>query len=279
MKNRYLKLLPLIIALPTLMGNAPVPQVFTNTYKDYQLTYLNVEQSGDYYYYHYNLKNTGSGYISHLSLSKEYEEYYFFATISTINQGGHYGVYPFFDKGLYQPGFDDEIMMLSTRLITDIDKVSVSCEGYSVIDSDVYIAGTRNLSLRNHRNEGDHSVYFYELDIKLVYDDPNRDWNFGVVADLTYDGNNYYIKIDERGDYIIESSQELDLSKLTINNLTVIKSHSYDYGCRGGMEKLATILLIIVILFFVMISVGIFSAIFFPAMARRRRRRREVAKK
>ncbi len=275
MKNRSLKLLPLIIVLPTLMGNAPAPQVFTQTYKDYQLTYLNVEQDGEYYLYHYNLKNIGNGYISSLYIKEESKDDYF---VGSLFSGGNYRVYPFFGDGLFQPGFDDEIVFRSLKEANNINKVSVDCVGYNTFDPDVTISGTQQLSLYRKEDQSINLRCYYKLDVSLEYQN-DSDWNYGVVANINYDGNTYYIKIDARGGFIVETSQELDLTKLTINDLTVIKSHSYGYGCRGNAQKIMIIFLVIVFIFALMISFGIFAAIFFPAMARRRRRRRQAAKK
>ena len=45
-------------------------------------------------------------------------------------------------------------------------------------------------------------------------------------------------------------------------------------GCFGNFAEALKTVLIVLAVFFVLLSFGIFSAIFFPAMARRKRRRR-----
>ena len=56
MKKNYKRLIPLLLALPALMANAPVPQVFDKDYKDYELTYVSHVQNGEQYDYTYHLK-------------------------------------------------------------------------------------------------------------------------------------------------------------------------------------------------------------------------------
>ena len=80
--------------------------------------------------------------------------------------------------------------------------------------------------------------------------------------------------MDERDRYHIETNEEIDLTKLTILDVTAIKSRPYMYGLFDGFAIVATVF---IVCFFVLIGGGIFAAIFIPTMVRRKRRRRAAA--
>ena len=260
MKKNYKRLLPLLIALPALMANAPAPQVFQNDYKDYTLTYVKSEQDGDNYNYTYHLKNTGVGYISYIHLEYETRNDYYGCSYHT-----HYRGTPFYDT-LIEPGFDADIVMSAYKEIPDVKKLKQNCQGYSTFDESVKISGTKALTLKSYQ---ENKYYYYKIDLALEYSDSN--WNYGAVLKLNYNDSVYYVKVDERNGYSIETNAKLDLTKLSILDTTVIKSRPYMYGIMDGF---AIIAIVFIVCFFVLIGGGIFAAIFIPTIVRRKRRRR-----
>ena len=265
MKKNYKRLLPLLIIFPALMANAPVPQVFDKEYKDYELTYVGHEQNGEKFDYTYRLKNTGEGYINYVRL--EYETKDTFYGLSYYSEYERVGV---FRNIVLEPGFDRNIVMSRTDEIPNIKKLKPEVKGYALFDTDVAITGTKAVTLGNHYDD----EYYYTIDLELEYSDSN--WNYGAVLKLNYDENIYYVKVDERGGYRLETNAELDLTKLSILDVTVIKSRPYMYGI---VDAFTIIAIVFIACFAVLISGGIFAAIFIPTMVRRKRRRRAALAK
>ena len=263
MKKNYLKILPLILTFPTLMANAPAPQVFRKEYKDYQLTYVSYVQNGEYFDYTYHLKNTGKGYISYLRLEYETRETYYGVSYYAESRN-------IFRDSVIEPGFDQDIVMTSWKEIPDVKRLKAECEGFALFDESVAITGTKAISLYNYSVDGDYASY--KIDLGLEYNDSN--YNYGAILKLNYNDSIYYVKVDERGGYIIETTEKLDLEKLTLLDVTVVKSRPYMYGVMDGFLIVAIVFLVC---FGIVVSAGIFCAIFFPAMKRRKRARRLAA--
>ena len=266
MKKNYTKYFLFLPILPLLMANAPAPQVFEKEYKDYSLTFASEERiETNKYAYHYNLKNTGTGYISYLYLYKESNNEYFSAVLdNTIN-----GI--IFNNSLYEPGFDQAVTFVSNKKVSDINKIKIKCEGYNMFDNDVTITGTKKIALL--RSSGEYEYREYEYRIDMSFESTNSEYNYGAVLKLLYEEKTYYVKVDERNSFYLTAFEELDLAKLTLQDVTVIKSKGYYSDTTNFFTLVAAIF---VVGFFMLISFGIFAAIFFPAMARRIRRRRAL---
>ena len=263
MKKNYKRLIPLLFALPALMANAPMPQVFNDTYKDYQLTYVSHAQNGEKYDYTYHLKNTGKGYIDYVHL--EYEangEYYI------LSYYPEYDNVRIFRDAVLEPGFDKDIVMSRSSEIPNIKKLKTEVKGYAQFDNSVTIGGTKAITLGNHYS----NTYYYKIDLDFEYSDTN--WNYGAILKLEYEENIYYIKVDERGGYQIETVKELDLTKLSVLDITVIKSRPSYYGI---VDAFAIITIVFFVCLFVLVGGGIFAAIFIPIMVRKKRNRRAAA--
>ena len=262
MKKNYKRLLPLLLALPALMANAPMPQVFDNEYKDYQITYVSHEPNGERYNYTYHLKNTGKGYIDYIRLFYETNDAsYGFSYYSSGN-------YHPFSNIVFEPGFDGDIVFDSYREIPDINKLKAKCEGYSMFDESVIVGGSKAVTLAN-KYSGD---IYYQVDLTLNYSEAkDKDFNYGAILKINYEDNIYYVKVDETQKYRIETREELDLTKLTVLDVTVIKSRPSYYGIVDVFTIIAIVVIVCLVIF---IGGGIFAAIFIPTMVRRKRRRR-----
>ena len=141
-----------------------------------------------------------------------------------------------------------------------------------MFDKDVAINGTKKIALLRSSGEYEYREYTYRIDLDLETN--GSDYNYGAVLKLLYEGSTYYVKVDERNDFYFTAYEELDLEKLTLQDVTVIKSKPY-YS-EAFNTTLGIVALVIIVGFFLLLSFGIFAAIFFPAMARRRRRRRAL---
>ena len=260
MKKNYQRLIPLLLVLPALMGNSPRPQVFDHSYKDYKISYVNEEQVGERYHYTYHFKNTGNGYVSRIELSRTLGQY------TSMSYSPSNQFYPFLYSVL-PPDYEADITFDHYEKVNNPSKLSKLCEAYATFDNEVEIWSTREVTFVR----SDYDTFYYKIDISL--DNKDKEYYYGAILKLNYDGTTYYVKIDETYDYSINSKAELDLSKLVVEDITVIKSRGAYYGCVDAFQKVLTLLLIC---FFVMISMGIFAAIFIPAMVRRKRRKRQV---
>lgn len=269
MKTKNRRLIPLIFTLPFLMANSPIPRVSSKEYEDYQINFVKEELVDSRYVYTYHLKNTGTGYISDLSVERETQvngvyEYY----------GLHYGRYinseDLFYETVLPVGFDQDIKMSNNKKIPNPEKMKSRVQAYNTFDSEAVISGTKAVTPKERNEYSSLDNYYYSVDLKIEHPQDDN-WHYGFILNITYEEKTYYVKVDELEDYLIDSRVELDLKKLVVNNAVVIKSRPPYYGVG---EVINVIIIIIVVGFFLMISFGIFAAIFFPAMARRRRARR-----
>lgn len=258
MKKNYTKLIPLFIALPALMGNSPRPQVFTASYNGFKLSYVKEEVVGERYYYTYHLKNTGNGYISRIELSRTLVDY-------TSMSYQFYNMCPPFNDNVLPPGVEMDITFDHYEKVKNPSGLNKLCEAYATFDADTFISGSNAITF-NHEDSG---RYYYDIDLSLTHE--SDDYYYGAILELNYDGDTFFIKTDETEEFKIETSALLDTSKITINNITVIKSHGAFYGCG---DAIMSILMILLVSFLIVISMGIFAAIFIPAMVRRKRRNR-----
>lgn len=270
MKKNHLKLLSIFFTFPFLMANAPAPQVFSETYKDFKLSFISEEKNSDNEYrQHFTLENTGKGYISRLYIDDLYSDSYY---------GSHldYESKPYrpFVNGVYEPGYKSEIVLTSTSKMPDFKKVKPRAEGYSTFVEDLPVQGTKEIKLTS--TSGD-SYYYYKIDLDLKL--PDTKYNYGAILKLDYKDTICYMVVSEGRDYRFETSEELELDKLTVLDVIGIKSEPYlthQLGCGGGFSNILAAVIIVFVIFAILLSFGIFAAIFFPAMARRRRRRRAL---
>ena len=269
MKKNSLKLLSIFFTFPFLMANAPIPQVFTDSYKDFKLSFVSEEETSDgKFKQHFTLENTGKGYISRVYLDDVYSlEFYG----SYMNDFHPY--FPFVDS-VFEPGYNGELVLTSTSKMPDFRKVTPKAEGFSTFAKDLIFEGTKAITLISGSTDDNHFYYQVDLGIKL----PDTHYNYGAILKIDYKDVTCYIDVSEGRDYRFETNEELELDKLTILEVIGIKSEPYMThqlgGCFGNFAEALKTVLIVLAVFFVLLSFGIFSAIFFPAMARRKRRRR-----
>lgn len=268
MKKKYSKLLILLPICPLLMANSPAPAVYPDDYKDYQITYVKEEKiADDKYNYVFNFKNTGDGYINYIYLNGEEivngEEMYYGLSLYDYEIAS-----PFAD-GLLPPGFNGEVTLESTYQVPNPSKLKHNCQAYTEFYNDATIEGTKELSLNQDRYYNAQSdIYYYNFDIKLS--DTEDGYYYGVILKLNYDGEICYVKTDQFHSYQIVTNELLDLSKISVEDIKVIRTVEYN---NGFGQFISIVVIVFVVGLLLLFAAGIFAAIFFPLMAARRRRR------
>ena len=266
MKNNFKKLVLLLPVLPMLMANAPAPTPRPSKYEDYTISVSDVQKHTEdviYYRYTYDIKNTGEGYIRDISVN------------FTSNNDTYHNDY--LQNESFDAVFYDSLIIphqeitalgryrLSEPSVDNYKKISYSAYAYSNFADDVTVTGDYELTKLSYNNA-------YKVNISLEGTKKN-DCYYGVIFKITYDEQVRYVHSDEMQGFDIKVTNDFDYTKLT--NIEVFKVTKTDaYHSHMG-EVLTGIAIVFIVCFFLMISMGIFSAIFFPIMRKKRRARRE----
>ena len=267
MKHRARKLLSIIPLLPLLMANSPAPQIRDEEYKDLQATYLSVESYHGYNFYHFNLHNTGDGYVDYVVLNNGLNaDRYFYASVESDEV-----CQPFYN-GLIEPGFNREVVVLTKNTLSSSETVTATGYAYTTLAEEVTISGSKEITYMVENSDKKNNYYYYEIDCSL--EGMSDDYYYGAAIKLNYKGNTYCVKSNFTSKMTLTTSEELDMDQLSVSEVVALKSEKiyryYDYfDFTGAMHAVLIFFLILGLL----LSFGIFAAIFFPAMARRRRRR------
>ena len=265
MKNNLKKLVILLPVLPMLMANAPAPTPRPSEYNDYTISVSDVQKHTEdviYYQYSYDVKNTGEGYISviYTNLRRSDNSY----DCDILDNDAFSGV--FYDSLLIP--HQEATVLGSSRLsepsIDNYKEVRYSASAYIDFADDVTVTGDYELTTLFHNT--------YKVNISLEGTKKNN-FYYGVIFKITYDGEDYYVHSDEMQGFDIRVNDHFDYTKLT--NIEVVKVTKTDaYHSHVG-DVLTGIAIVFIVCFFLVISMGIFSAIFFPIMRKKRRARRE----
>lgn len=255
--SKFRKLLIVLPTLPLLMG-AVLPQVYARSYSDYELIYRGDTYFGEDICYTYNLKNTGKGYISDITLTNG--DFYY-----KVKAEDYYG--KLFNDVCFALDFDDEINFIDDYQINKPEKPISSCNAYADFADTLTISGTKEVRFLNKIND----TYLYGVDLSITGNREDK-FNYGVILELTYDSAKYNIVINDRSLIQFTTSEELDLTKLSVNKATAIRSSN------NADPEAATFVLVAIIVCYIVLPATIFCAIFFSVRARRRRRRRALLK-
>ena len=269
MKNNFKKLVILLPVLPMLMANAPAPTPRPSEYMDYTISVSDVQKHSEdviYYRYSYDIKNTGEGYITDIDVNlRRSDNSYDYDNLEGIS----------FDSIFYDSLIipHQEITAigksrLSEPSINKYKEVHYKARAYINFADNVTVTGDYELTKVNH------SINTYKVNISLEGTKKN-DFYYGVIFKITYDEQVRYVHSDEMQGFDIRVNDLFDYTKLT--NIEVFKVTKTDaYHSHMG-EVLTGIAIVFIVCFFLMISMGIFSAIFFPIMKKKRRARRAAA--
>ena len=270
MKKNYLKLLPLFLTFPMLMANAPAPDIRPEGYKDFSISYANKKEydGEEFYYYSFNFVNKGSGYIETINIAnnKDYSD----ANYLSLYIRNFFSDSLFLDT-LLPPNFEGEVKGGSKRSVDDIGKIKATVYAYDNFANEVTVNGTKQVKYKSMYDGN----YVYTIDLSFDGRDRER-YDYGAVVKLAYEEKEYYVSVSSFREFSFETTESLDLSKLVINEIIPTRSETYGYGTG---RVIAIIVIVVLVGFALLVSMGIFSAIFFPIMRRRRRARRNAAKK
>ena len=276
MKTHTRKLLSIIPLLPLLMANSPAPYrpyIITEDYYNFELAYVSEETHYNYNFYHLHLKNTGNGYIDYINIQNHNNSTSFYGTYEGADM-----CYPFLEC-VIEPGFDAEIVVATQEKIPASKLFDKYARAYTMVAPEVTLWGDQKVSYSLDDSYPSSSRFIYKVDVAFN-NMAEEDYVYGAAVQLTYDGTSCYI-VDENIDdgLTFTSREQLDLEKLTVNTVVALKSrgsrNAYD-GYFVGFQDAMKPLLLFLGIFLLLLSVGIFSAIFFPAMARRKRRLRAM---
>ena len=268
MKHAQRKLLVIIPLLPLLMANSPAPQIRDEEYKDFEVTYLSEESYYGYNFYHFNLNNTGNGYIENVYLNSEPDastNFYGAVESDEVCQ-------PFYN-GLIEPGFNREVIVVSKNQLPESKKVASQGYAYSTIAEEVTFTGTNAITYLVEVSDIKNGYYYYQIDCSLS--NLNDEYYYACAIKLNYKGVTYCVKSNDTKNITISASSELDLSQLSVSEVVALKStKTYYYTEFLNFDDALKAIGLFLLIFGLLLSFGIFSAIFFPAMARRKRRNR-----
>ena len=266
MKKHTRNLLIIIPLLPLLMGNSPAPQ--REEYDAFEISYKSEETHYGYNFYHFDLKNIGDGYVDYINISNATNDSYFYASSESDL------ICPPFDNVYFEPGFNKEVVIVTKSKIPESKSVKASAYSYFERAENVTYNGSKHIAYSVARSVVKDNYFVYN--IQANYDgEIDGAYNYCAAAYFTYKGESVCVKLNNIDELSFTTNEQLDIDDLVLNDLVMLKSseyyHYYDYGFNGGDALRAVTIFLVV--FFAILGFGIFSAIFFPAMARRRRRK------
>lgn len=257
MKTIFKKSLILLATIPFIMGSSTLKVVHERLYKDSEATFLREEVIGDYAYYYFDLFNKGDGFISYVYFSDD-------DSSKNVQLDDYFYL---FDNALLGPNMHQEVAFKKDYLLDKPEKVRSTTYGYNDIDDKLQVNGSKSITFSSSGAD----YFSYTIDINLQGERVSN-YRYGVVAQLTYESSTYYVKINESSAFTFSTKEKLDLTKLTLGNIAVIKSTPN----RSVDETLNIYLGIVLIFFFIVVPLTVFLAIFIPARLRRKRRKMRI---
>ena len=266
---KFKKLLLVLPILPLLMGTTAAPSFSGEYYSDVSLEYLREEESDGGYLYYYTLDNYGTGYINHFDIEVYIGNHFVYSYLNIDNHSKP------FKNSLIYPGYKKEVAFFME------DKKPIDCSpyltsyAYYANASEAKVKGSNSISLISKPATINDS-YVYEVDL-FIYNKDDDHYDYATILDMTYKSEHYAIGVTyDNSKYRFETSEELDLNNIAVDKVTVVKSSNYNINCYSYSvwAILGDVFLILLI-----ISPGIFAAIFVPAMVRKKRRNREKSAK
>ena len=266
MKKHTRNLLIIIPLLPLLMANSPAPQ--REEYNDLEITYKSVETLHGYNFYHFDLKNTGEGYVDNFDVRNKQGDTPFYA--DSINEE----ICPPFYNVYIEPGFDKEIILVTKNTVPESKEIQAYSYYYFVVAEGIKFNGAMHVAYSMSRSEESSNYFVYT--IQAYYDGTiEKQYDYNAAIYLTYKGEQICVKSNNVENLSFTTNERLDLSELIVDDIVMLRStneyryYDSDFDIGGALQTVLVFLLV----FGLLLSFGIFSAIFFPALARKRRQR------
>lgn len=266
MKKHTRRLLIILPFLPLLMANSPAPQ--RKEYRDLEVTYLSVETFYSYNFYHFNVKNAGDCYVDYFYIENKPNDKSFYVSIDNDE------INPPFNYLVLEPGFEKELVVATKNKIPESHEVQASSYSYYLPVDNITYTFSNEVTYSVNDSDVANNQYIYKLDAKYN-GDPGDEFNYVSIINLTYVGVSFAVRCDSINKVYFQTSESIDLEKLTINDVKMVRyNEEYNYpNYFAGCQDFINAFLLFLLIFFILLSFGIFAAIFFPAMARRRRRK------
>lgn len=265
--KKYKKfLISLLMLSPLLMANAPVPQVNVDKYDAFTCTFKSKTEEVDsdsnpYYSYKYDINNTGTGYLKSVS-------------ISYPNKKGSaylYKSHGLFGDELIAPGKAD-VLSFGTTLEYDYstEPFTYSGNAYQRFVADAFTSERKEIRVESYYGSYN---YYVSFDSNVNVTRNNRDYDYGIIISITYKGTTYVTHHELKSNnefFLCNSSEELDLSQLTINEMIMTYSDAY----KSAIGVVFTVIVVILAIGGVFLAGGvIFVCIFFPIRAYKKKKR------
>ena len=263
--KKYKKfLISLLMLSPLLMANAPVPQVNVDKYDAFTCTFKSKTEeidsdSNPYYSYKYDINNTGTGYLKsvHISYTNKKTSAYL------------YKLNDLFGDELIAPGKAD-VISFGTTFEDDysLEPFTYSGNAYQCFVTDAFTSERKEIRVESHYGSYNYYVSF-DSNVRVS----NSDYDYGIIISITYKGTTYVTHHELKGNnefFLCNSSEELDLSQLTINEMIMTYSDAY----KSPIGVVFTVLVVILAIGGAFLAGGvIFVCIFFPIKAYKKKKR------
>ena len=265
MKKHTRNLLIIIPLLPLLMANSPAPQ--REEYKDVEAVYQSVESLHGYNFYHFKLINFGEGYVDYIDLNNKPNDTYFYASLQSNE------ICPPFDSVFIEPGFEKEVIIVSKDDIPESKEVKATAYYYYVKVEDMTFGGSKHVAYSV--NSSTVSSNYFVYNIQAYYTGAtDSSYNYCAAAYFKYKGEDVCVRLGSIDNLSFTTNKKLDLNELVLEDIAVLRSNvKYNYYDGIYLGDAIQTLLIFLLIFVLVLGFGIFSAIFFPALARKKRRK------
>ena len=237
----------LLLAVPFLMANAPVPQCDPQKYYDFEATYVGYEQEEEKYNNTIHVKNTGKGYISSESfwVGTKKGECNIASGVAKLESS-------LFTTQVLIPNQEFDVTFKTNETISEPEKLVYTAHAYWDIDENATYSGS--LAVTKANNYGSKSDFYYELDATI--DEKDSNYDYGAILEIVYQEKTYYIAI--KRNFIIQSNEELDISQLSsVAVKAIVRDKAYNlFGCNSSVDLTSLLLGNLVIL-------GVFGTLVF----------------
>ena len=258
MKHSKKLLLPLLMLTPLLMANAPVPGVHPKSYDSFTCEYASREEASEgKYRYNFNVTNTGEGYIADIYVQSQGGDIYGYLRPEN-NLFGNPLIAPGDSETRYVYGVDVDPSTLTFN--HSVQAYTQFYDGFKTDKKDVTVIF-------------DGAIYYYyvQVDLKInIVSDTNHD--YGFITEVTYKGHKYvtyHYGYSNTEVQLGSSNFELDMEQFSVDKILMVREDAYN----NGVDVFFTVLFYIIIIgSILLVSGGIFVAIFFSVKKARRKK-------
>ena len=237
MKAKILGILPLLLFVPSLMALTPEEAESFNEYGDFAVTIKEIKDSEKPNLYEFTINNYGDCYLNKEHISqRRLNDRYIESFENTHSVEDNF-------KTLIRP---KEVCVLRSYVDTsrwEIEEGEFNDffgVGYSIRNDVISITGPYNFSISDYGDYGGSKLLEIDCGIKQLQnleEDDYKECRYFYAIDMTYDGKDFCIESEYQSDLKgiatrFSPNQEIDPSKLTINNIDTFVAISYAMNCE-----------------------------------------------